>query len=88
MIRCRFRANADDYRPVKWPVKHPYWVTGYGDDYSIVVAYSDDEGEILRNWPEATHLDSEQCSEYTFTDRFPCPEWFHQNPTPDAQEKP
>lgn len=77
MIRCRFRANVNDFRPVNWPIKHPYWCTGYGDGYSIVVAYADDEAEILRNWPEATHLDSEERTEYTFTDRFPKPDWFN-----------
>lgn len=25
MIRARFRVNEDDYRPVTWPIKHPYW---------------------------------------------------------------
>lgn len=78
MIRCRFKANFDDYRSVNWPVKHPYWCTGYtGDDkYSIVVAYADNEEEILRNWPEATELDSEERTEYLFTSRFPKPKWF------------
>lgn len=30
MIRARFEANEGDYRPINWPVKHPYWCTGYG----------------------------------------------------------
>ena len=75
MIRVRFHANETDYRPVKWPVKHPFWCTGYGDGYSIVVAYADNVEEILENWPEATELDIEECSEYTFTSRFPKPVW-------------
>lgn len=77
MIRVRFHANPDDYRPINWPVKHPYWCTGYGDDYSIVVAYADDEAEILANWPEATHIDAEQVDGYNFTSRFPKPDWFN-----------
>ncbi len=76
MIRARFRANAYDYRPVNWPVKHPYWCTGYGDDYSIVVAYSDDEQELLRNWPEATNVEAEEVESYLFSSRFPKPDWF------------
>ena len=51
MISARFKANEKGYRPIKWPVKHPYWCTGYGDGYSIVVAYADDEAEILSNLP-------------------------------------
>lgn len=76
MIRCRFRANPDDYRPIKFPPPHPYWCTGYGEGYSIVVAYADDEAQIKEFWPEATDLDSEPKTEYVFTDRFPRPEWF------------
>ena len=79
MIRARFKANEKDYRPINWPVKHPYWCTGYGDGYSIVVAYADDEAEILRNWPEATEIDIEEVSEYIFTGRFPKPSWFNVN---------
>lgn len=75
MLRVRFHANEEDYRPVKWPVKHPFWCTGYGDGYSIVVAYADTVEEIMENWPEATELDLEECSGYTFTSRFPKPAW-------------
>jgi hypothetical protein len=76
MIRARFKANEEDYRPVNWPIKHPYWCTGGGDGYSIVVAYADDIEEILRNWPEAEDIDYEERDDYTFTDRFPKPDWF------------
>jgi len=83
MIRARFMVNAEDYRPVIWPIKHPYWCTGYGGfdaefnaKYAIIVAYADDEAEIKRLWPDAEGIDSEERSEYTFTDRFPAPSWF------------
>lgn len=76
MIRARFKADENDYRSINWPVKHPYWCSGYGGGYSIVVAYADDEAEILRNWPEAKDIDIEERDEYTFTDRFPKPDWF------------
>ncbi len=75
MIRARFRTDAQDFCPVNWPIKHPYWCTGYGDNYAIVVAYADDEAEILRNWPDATHIDADDASEYLFTSRSPKPEW-------------
>ncbi len=78
MIRVRFHANEDDYRPVNWPVKHPYWCSGYGEGYSIVVSYADDTEYILKNWPEATEIDimQDDLNEYEFTDRFPRPDWF------------
>jgi hypothetical protein len=33
-IRYRFHANADDYRPVKFPPPGPYWCSGYLGDGS------------------------------------------------------
>ncbi len=76
MLRVRFKANPDDYRPVKWPVKYPFWCSGYGEEYSIVIAYVDTIEEIYELWPEATELDAEERKEITFTDRFPKPDWY------------
>lgn len=76
MIRARFKTDENDPRPVVWPIKHPYWVTGYGEGYSIVVAYADDEAEVLRNWPDATDIEADEVEGYTFTSRFPRPDWF------------
>ena len=75
MIRARFNVDVDDYRPINWPIKHPYWCTGQSDDVYIIVAYADDEQEILNNWPEAENIDAEKAEQYSFTDRFPKPEW-------------
>lgn len=77
MIRARFKANPDDPRPITWPIKHPYWITGYaGDDsYSTVVAYADDLDYIKTNWPEAADIEFTEETEYKFTGRFPKPEW-------------
>lgn len=77
MIRCRFYVPDEDPRPIHWPIKHPYWITGIrGDGASTLVAYADDEAEIMRNWPDAEELDSTEVTEYTFTSRFPRPDWF------------
>lgn len=76
MIRARFHVNDDDYRPVNWPIKHPYWCSGYGENYAVIVAYADDEAEILTNWPDAVEIESEVRDTYTFTDRFQKPDWF------------
>lgn len=76
MIRARFKANEDDYRSINWPVKHPYWCTGYGEGYSVVVSYADDTNQIRTNWPEAKDIEFEEVTDYMFTDRFPKPDWF------------
>lgn len=78
MIRCRFKQPTWDYRPLEWPIKHPYWCTGTGEDYHIIVAYADDEDEIRRLWPEAEELESEEVSGYVFTSRFKRPSWFQE----------
>ena len=84
MIRARFTVNGDDYRPVEWPIKHPYWCTGYtGDDKAVIVAYADNIAEIRRLWPDAGTIDKELTDDYSFTDRFPRPKWW----TPPAQVK-
>ena len=77
MLRVRFKANYEDSRPVNWPIKHPYWETGFAADgsYSTVVSYADDVDYIMANWPEATDLEIERVGEYTFTERFPKPDW-------------
>ena len=79
MLRIRFFTNADDPRPINWPIKHPYWITGEEatGEYSIIVSYADDEDYIMENWPEASDLDIlEETDKYTFTSRFPIPDWF------------
>ena len=75
MIRARFHANIADPRPVEWPIKHPYWITGEGSGYATVVAYADGEDEILRLWPEASQVAASEVSSYEFSERFPAPRW-------------
>lgn len=76
MIRARFHVNPDDYRPIKWPIPYPYWCSGYGDDYSIVVAFADSEEQILEFWPDATEITSEEVAGVTYSSRFPQPSWY------------
>lgn len=77
MIRCRFLVDAEDPRPINWPIAHPYWISGETDKYNVLIAYAEDEAEIMRNWPDAYSLDSEQVEAITFTGRFPRPRWYH-----------
>lgn len=76
MIRARFKIGLDDPRPVHWPLKHPYWISGWGDGYAILIAYADDVDEIKKNWPEAEHIDVVEVEQYQFSSRFPQPTWF------------
>jgi hypothetical protein len=75
-IRHRFRANYPDYRPVKFPPPGPYWCSGTGDDYSIVIAYLPETVDVREFWPEASQVESEPSERIVFTDRFPRPNWW------------
>lgn len=81
MIRTRFyikKSDCDnDYRPVKWPIKYPYWCSGESDDSFILVAYAEDEDSIKELWPEAYDINVlEKDTEVKFTLRFPKPKWY------------
>ncbi len=80
MLRVRFYTNAPDYRSVNWPIKHPYWCTGYtsraDEEYAVIVAYADNLEYIMANWPEATEIDATEVDNYVFNSRFERPEWF------------
>jgi hypothetical protein len=77
-VRHRFHANADDYRPMTFPPPGPYWCSGSGDDYSIVIAYLPRgvKPSSKKLWPEASEIESEDVEGITFTDRFPKPSWW------------
>lgn len=81
MLRCRFIISDPDPRPVIWPIKHPYWVTGQtlaGEN--TLIAYVDSLQELMTLWPDATNISCEECEEYTFTSRFQRPSWLVSNP--------
>ena len=78
-LRVRFQANKDDPRPVTFPPPGPFWVTGYGDSYAIVVAYVRELEEVEKFWPETKGQEFsfiQPRDEITFTDRFAEPEWW------------
>ena len=80
MIRARFyikfKECGNDYRPVQWPIKYPYWCTGESSDAFILVAYADNVEQIKELWPEAYDIEAEEVQEIVFTTRFPRPEWY------------
>ena len=61
MIKARFYIRKDDcnndYRPVKWPIKYPYWCSAESSNSFVLVAYAEDENSIKELWPEAINAD-------------------------------
>lgn len=78
MKRFRFYVSGDDGRPLAFPPEGPFWVTGYSDTHTVVVAYSPDEETLTRadRWPDAENIDDWGEQEISFTDRFPKPDWW------------
>lgn len=81
MIKVRFKVPGGDFRPIIWPIRHPYWCTGYGPDiaaeYAINVAYVEDITELLLFWPDAFNIDIiEYKTTIKFSGRFRKPDWY------------
>ena len=75
-LRCRFKTNEEDYRPISWPPPGPYWCSGSGDGFNIVIAYVKTIEQLKEFWPEAADIDADERMEITYTDRFPKPDWY------------
>lgn len=84
--RHRFKANLEDSRPVKFPPPGPWWETGFGDDYSIVVAYLPYGEPVTNWWPEARDIESEITNEILYTSRFPKPDWYKETSMKPAND--
>lgn len=82
MLRCSFlisrEACDDDYRPVIWPIKYPYWNTAESDEYFHIVAFVDDMDTLYKQWPEAKESEVEivECENVYYTDRLKKPVWY------------
>lgn len=78
MRRFRFKVPGEDGRPMAFPPEGPFWVTGYGEDFVTVVAFSPDLATLTRadRWPDAEDVDDQGEQPITFTDRFRKPDWW------------
>ena len=85
MIRARFyikKKDCDnDYRPVNWPIKYPYWCTGESADCFVIVAYADNVEHIMELWPEACFIEPQEVDAIEFTSRFSKPKWYNEEET-------
>jgi len=76
-IRYRFHSSSvDDPRPVVWPPKGPYWVSGEGDGYAILIAYLPEGIDLAAYWPEASDIEADEHAQITYSSRFPKPVWW------------
>lgn len=79
--RYRFKTYAtDDYRPLVFNEKYPWWCSGYGEGESgncaIIIAYLPDGEDLKKYWDDAFDIDFTEEEEIKFSSRFTKPEWF------------
>lgn len=83
-IRYRFKTKSvDDPRPLKdlKPIGMPFWISGYSSDKdfnlsaAIIICYLPKNENLKDYWDDAFEIEAQECSEITYTDRFPKPEW-------------
>ena len=74
----RFKTKAvDDYRPLvdMADIQMPWWCTGFGDDFVIIICYLPKYEELEKYWDDAYDIEFKRVSEITYTSRFPKPDW-------------
>ena len=77
--RYRFTTEAvDDYRPLVFNPKYPWWCSGYAGDMSnaIIIAYLPEDEDLLKYWDDADNVDYTEKDKIEFSSRFPKPEYF------------
>ncbi len=75
--RYRFYTySLEDPRPLIFNPRYPWWQSGEGWDFAIIVAYLPEGEDLKKYWDDAFEITVEECDEITFSDRFPEPEYF------------
>lgn len=79
-IRYRFKTKSiDDPRPLKdlKEIGMPYWVSGYTGDMlaAIIICYLPVGVDLKEYWDDAFEIETNDCNEIVYTDRFPKPTW-------------
>lgn len=81
MIWRRYRFTTrfvDDYRPLIFNPKYPFWCSGYGDETATIIAWLPADEDLLKYWDDADDIDYTEHSEIKFSDRFPRPSYFEE----------
>lgn len=85
--RYRLKTNAiEDYRPLIFNPKFPWWCSGSGAGYAIIIAYLPPTENLLDYWDDAFDVTTDDCTSIVFTDRFPKPSYFVESENDDNAE--
>lgn len=77
--RYRFlTSSVDDYRPLIFNPKFPWWCSGYRGDMSkaIIIAYLPHDEALDKYWDDAEEIEFTEHDEISFSGRFPKPAYF------------
>lgn len=80
--KYRFKTKAlEDYRPLKnmKEIQCPWWCSGEGIDYAIIICYLPIEIDLKEYWDDAYDIDMEEVEKITYTDRFKKPDWIKED---------
>lgn len=75
--RYRFKTHAvEDYRPLIFNPKYPWWCSGYGDNCAVIIAYLPESEDLLKYWDDAYDIDFIEKAKIEFSGRFPKPAYY------------
>lgn len=75
--RYRFKTKSvEDYRPLIFNPKYPWWCCGTNDEFATIIAYLPSNEILYDYWDDASDIEFDEREEITFTDRFDKPKWF------------
>lgn len=76
MLKYRFQTRSiDDYRPLIFNPKYPWWCSGTSEDSATIIAYLPESESLATYWDDAFDVDV-RTEEITFSDRFPKPDYY------------
>lgn len=78
-IRYRFYTKSvEDYRPLVFNPKYPWWCSGQAADGSTatIVAYLPAGEDLKIYWDDAFDIEAEEKDAIEFSDRFPKPKYY------------
>lgn len=77
--RYRFHTRSiEDYRPLIFNPKYPWWCSGYSGNSAVIVAYLPASEDLLKYWDDAQEIEFTEESEITFNERFAKPEYYEE----------
>ena len=67
-IRYRFKTQStNDYRPLIFNEKYPWWCSGESDEDVTIVAYLPKNEDLSKYWDDAFDIDFTEHEEITFS---------------------